>query len=61
MRLSDSELETLLQNKESDRVEFKESYKGDAPEKVRQAICAFANDLPGRLNSSRKTPACWSP
>ena len=33
---------------ESDLVERKESFDGDAPRKVRQAICAFANDLPDR-------------
>lgn len=47
MRLSTEDLEALLSDLESDRVERKESFKGDAPEKVRQAICAFANDLPG--------------
>jgi ATP-dependent DNA helicase RecG len=47
MRLSDDELESLLADLESDRAERKESFKGDAPEKVRQAVCAFANDLPG--------------
>lgn len=47
MRLSDEELEALLADIESDRAERKESAKGDAPEKLRQAICAFANDLPG--------------
>lgn len=47
MRLSDSELEALAADIESDRAERKESFKGDAPEKVRQAVCAFANDLPG--------------
>lgn len=47
MRLSDVELEALLADLESDRVERKESFSGDAPEKVRQAVCAFANDLPG--------------
>ena len=31
---------------ESDRVEFKESLSGDAPTRIREAICAFANDLP---------------
>ncbi|OUD15334.1 ATP-binding protein [Thioflexithrix psekupsensis] len=45
-RLTDEELEELLSDLESDRVERKESDKGDAPEKIRQAICAFANDLP---------------
>lgn len=47
MRLSDEELEALLAELESDHAERKETFKGDAPEKVRQAICAFANDLPG--------------
>lgn len=48
MRLSDQELELLLGDLESDRTERKESFKGDGPEKVRQAVCAFANDLPGQ-------------
>lgn len=47
MRLSDEELEALLSDIESDRAERKESAKGDAPETLRQAIYAFANDLPG--------------
>jgi ATP-dependent DNA helicase RecG len=47
MRLSDEELDALAADLESDRAERKESFKGDAPEKVRQAVCAFANDLPG--------------
>lgn len=47
MRLSDQELEAMLTDLESDRAERKESFAGDAPEKVRQAVCAFANDLPG--------------
>ncbi len=46
MNLSDAELEALLSEPESDRVERKESFRGDVPEKARQAICAFANDLP---------------
>jgi len=45
-RYSDQELFELLDSLESDRVERKESFKGDAPKKARQAICAFANDLP---------------
>lgn len=48
--MSDYSEETLLQiiaTGESDRVEFKESLAGDSPIKVREAICAFANDLPG--------------
>ncbi len=36
---------------ESDKVERKESWKGDAPEKGREAICAFANDLPDHRKS----------
>ncbi|MYB76723.1 MAG: transcriptional regulator [Chloroflexi bacterium] len=36
----------LLREGESDRVEFKESLRGDAPNRIREAICAFANDLP---------------
>lgn len=47
LRLSDEELLTLLNETESDRVERKESFKGDVPKKARQAVCAFANDLPG--------------
>lgn len=46
MSYSQSELEQLLTDIESDLVERKESRRGDAPEKSRQAICAFANDLP---------------
>jgi hypothetical protein len=45
-RLTDEELTTLLNGTESDRVERKESFKGDVPKKARQAVCAFANDLP---------------
>ena len=48
--MSDYAAETLLRiitTGESDRVEFKESLAGDNPTRVREAICAFANDLPG--------------
>ncbi len=45
-RLTDIELEALLGDLESDRVERKEAWAGDAPDKGCQAICAFANDLP---------------
>jgi ATP-dependent DNA helicase RecG len=45
MMLSDEELEALLLNGESDRVERKASASDS--DKIRQAICAFANDLPG--------------
>lgn len=46
-RLTDDELLELLNDTESDRAERKESFKGDVPKKARQAVCAFANDLPG--------------
>ena len=46
MRYSDNELAELLSDTESDLAERKESWSGDAPEKSRQAVCAFANDLP---------------
>ena len=39
-RMDDNELEALLDDIESDRVERKESLKGDVPEKAREAICA---------------------
>ena len=42
---SDAELLELLDDVESDRVERKRSFKNDS-EKARQAVCAFANDLP---------------
>lgn len=45
-RLSDQDLEALLDDTESDRAERKQTFKGDVPKKARQAICAFANDLP---------------
>ncbi len=46
MNYSDAELMTLLNDLESDRAERKESWKGDSPDTGRQAVCAFANDLP---------------
>ena len=45
--LSDETLLALLTDLESDRVERKASFKGSAPETVREAVCAFANDLAG--------------
>jgi len=45
--LSDAGLESLLDGLESDRVERKESFTGSATTTVREAACAFANDLPG--------------
>ena len=43
---TERELLQLIAAGESDRVEFKESLAGDAPTRIREAICAFANDLP---------------
>lgn len=42
--LSDNELINLMEAGESDRVEFAASVRD--LDKFRQAICAFANDLP---------------
>ncbi|MCL6501644.1 MAG: ATP-binding protein, partial [Pirellulales bacterium] len=43
--LDDHELEALLADLEPDRVERKASLAN--PDKIREAICAFANDMPG--------------
>jgi ATP-dependent DNA helicase RecG len=51
VRLSDEELDVIANDLESDRAERKESFKGDTPEKLRQAVCAFANDLPGHAQA----------
>jgi len=54
-RYSDQELLSLLAALESDRIERKESLKGDVPKKVRQAVCAFANEQEERiLNEKRR-------
>ena len=45
---TDAELEAMLVDPESDLVERKATFDGQAPSAVRQAICAFANDLPDR-------------
>lgn len=44
---TDEQIRQLLIDLESDRVERKESFRGKAPETVREAVCAFANDLAG--------------
>jgi ATP-dependent DNA helicase RecG len=44
--LDNATLEQLIQEVESDRAERKQSWSGSAPEKIREAVCAFANDLP---------------
>ncbi len=43
---SDRELEAMLADMESDLVECKESLRGDSLGRIREAVCAFANDLP---------------
>lgn len=43
---TDEDLERMLADTETDLVERKESFRGDAPTKTREAVCAFANDLP---------------
>ncbi|MCE2413207.1 putative DNA binding domain-containing protein [Candidatus Poribacteria bacterium] len=43
---TDPELLQIIEFDEADCVEFKESLSGSAPKEVREAICAFANDLP---------------
>ncbi len=44
--LTDEGLLQIIDDDESDRVEFKESLSGSAPKYIRETICAFANDLP---------------
>lgn len=43
--MNDLELERLLKDQESDRVERKASLS--EPDRIRETICTFANDLPG--------------
>ena len=45
-QFTDVELLQIIEDDESDRIEFKESLSGSAPKEIREAICAFANDLP---------------
>ncbi len=47
MRLTDAELAELVDGGESFRVESKETMDGSAPARIREAVCAFANDLSG--------------
>lgn len=42
---TDEELLGIIKAGESDAVVFKESLSGSAPDRIREAICAFANDL----------------
>ena len=48
---SDAELEAMMADLESDLVERKESLQGDSPRRIREAVCAFANELPDRRRS----------
>lgn len=41
----DEELEIMLADVESDLVERKESLSGDAPKKIRQAVCLAATKM----------------
>ena len=43
---TDEELLQEIETGEADRVELKENLSGNAKESAREAICAFANDLP---------------
>ena len=43
---TDEELLQIIETGESDAVEFKESLSSGASERIRETICAFANDLP---------------
>lgn len=45
--LSDAELLARLRDLESDAAERKSSFSRDVATKAREAVCAFANDLPG--------------
>ena len=47
MLLTDTELVELIDQGESFRVEYKETLDGNAPTRIREAVCSFANDLPG--------------
>ena len=51
MRLNDAELEHIFDHGETFHVERKESMQGSAPNSIREAVCAFANDLSGSNRS----------
>ncbi len=53
IRIPDDELEALATGLGSDRVERKERLAGDAPTRLREAICALANDMPGHGKAGR--------
>ncbi len=43
---TEEQLLAIIGNGEGGRVEFKERLSGDASQRIKMAICAFANDLP---------------
>ncbi len=45
LKVDDDKLALLIEGGESARVEFKESLDGSARGRIREAVCAFANDL----------------
>jgi ATP-dependent DNA helicase RecG len=49
-KFTDDQLLEILNDTESDRVERKESFKGEVPNKARQAVCAFSKGY-GMRNS----------
>ncbi|MGL4746021.1 MAG: ATP-binding protein [Dermatophilaceae bacterium] len=51
MARSDDELRQMLIDLESEQVERKESLTSSTKDRVYQAVCAFANDLPGHQSS----------
>lgn len=53
--MNDRELDLLLNDLESDRVERKASISDRNV--IRQAVCAFANDLPNHQQAAR--PLYW--
>lgn len=51
--MDDSELVQLLNDLESDRVERKAAFS--EPDRICEAVCAFANDLPNHRGLSKST------
>lgn len=58
-RYTDDELTALLNDTESDLAERKKTFKGDTPKKARQAVCAFANDLPNNNKAGVLFIGAW--
>lgn len=44
--LTDEQLLQIISAGESDLIEFEDSLDGESPKRIRESICAFANDLP---------------